>query len=354
MNSGKLTDEFRGESRTRRRVRRKRGSVLKPILLGLAVICLAVLACFGLAAFRQRSIDRPYDDLRLAAAGSRSSEPLMLTAFASDLSVVGERSDEDTVYRPLSGLLIPRGGGTSVYAKEVFTRRDPASTTKIMTALLALKYGNLQDIVTVTDDCVINEAGASLANLHPGDRISLEQLLYGLMLPSGNDAANAIAVHLGGSLEGFADMMNREAQALGALGTHFVNANGLTAKEHYTTAYDLYLIMNEALQYPEFRNITGSAQYTAYYEDANGKTLTRTWKNGNRYISGTESPPETVRVFAGKTGTTMAAGNCLVLGAENGAGEEYISVVLKAAGREELYQSMSYLLQQTEREKTTN
>ena len=117
---------------------------------------------------------------------------------------------------------------------------NPASTTKIMTAILALKYGNLSDSVTVGNEVVITEPGASLAKIKPGDTLTMEQLVYGLMLPSGNDAANAIAIHMAGSIDAFVEMMNKEAKEIGAVDTHFVNANGLTNPDHYTSAYDLY------------------------------------------------------------------------------------------------------------------
>src|SRR5699024_3631243 len=146
-------------------------------------------------------------------------------------------------------------GGTALFQKNALQQMNPASTTKIMTALLALKYGNLSDLVTVTDAAVITETGSSMAGILPGDKLTLEQLLYGLMMPYGNDAANAIAVHIAGSVEAFADMMNEEAWRIGATGTHFVNANGLTAEGHYTTAYDLYLMFHEALGYETFRDI---------------------------------------------------------------------------------------------------
>ena len=109
--------------------------------------------------------------------------------------------------------------------------------------------GNLDDMVTVPQESVITESGSSMAGVVPGDKLTLEQLLYGLLIPSGNDAANAIAVHMGGSIEGFVEMMNEEAARIGATGTHFANANGLTNEDHYMTAYDLYLMFHEALKY---------------------------------------------------------------------------------------------------------
>ena len=164
------------------------------------------------------------------------------------------------------------------------------------------------------------------------------------MIPSGNDAANAIAVHMSGSLESFAERMNEKARELGATHTHFKNPNGLTDPEHYTTAYDLYLIFNEALKLPKFREVIGADSYTASYRDADGNTVSKTWKVGNWYQNGEEKAPQGVTVLGGKTGTTQAAGYCLIMAERDESGREYISVVLKAENRQGLYDNMTNII----------
>ena len=159
------------------------------------------------------------------------------SGFAAGLAVPKEGDDspgegEAALSAGAAGVL-SLDGGTALYQQALTERMNPASTTKVMTAVVALKYGNLSDLVTVPEEAVITESGSSMAGVVPGDQMSLEDLLYGLMIPSGNDAANAIAVHVGGSIEGFVSMMNQEAARLGATGTHFVNANGLTDPDHY-------------------------------------------------------------------------------------------------------------------------
>ena len=209
---------------------------------------------------KEEALDRPY-------SFTERSFPVELTdstdgyasLFASDLCVVTDESQyspSDTTSEAAG--LFDITDGQVMYSKNAFERLYPASITKVMTALIAIKYGDLTDTVTVTEDAVITEAGATLAGIHPGDQLTMEQLLYGLMLPSGNDAGAAIAVHMAGSIDAFAELMNREAQKLGATGTHFMNPHGLTNADHYTTAYDLYLIFNEALKQPEFRKVTGT------------------------------------------------------------------------------------------------
>ena len=247
--------------------------------------------------------------------------------------------------RAKAAILVDADYDEVLYEQNAHEKMYPASITKVMTALVALKYGNLEDTVTVGEESVITEAGASLCNIKPGDTLTMEQLLYGLMLPSGNDAGASIAVHMAGSIEGFSDMMNREARALGATDTHFLNPHGLHDENHYTTAYDLYLIFNEAFRYPEFRTIIGAKEYTASYTDGEGNAKTQTWKNSNRYLTGERETPAGLTVLGGKTGTTQAAGYCLIMASEDPEGRDYISVVLKAGSRSNLYDNMTNIIQ---------
>ena len=243
-----------------------------------------------------------------------------------------------------AAIVVDMATGYTLYEKNIQMQKYPASITKVMTALIAIKYGDLTDTVTVTEDAVITEAGATLAGIHPGDQLTMEQLLYGLMLPSGNDAGAAIAVHMAGSIDAFAELMNREAQKLGATGTHFMNPHGLTNADHYTTAYDLYLIFNEALKQPEFRKVTGTTSYTADYTDGSGNPVSTTWEGGNWYMVGQRQTPDGLTVFSGKTGTTSAAGFCLIMASRDQKEKEYISVVLKAPSRPGLYDNMTNII----------
>lgn len=295
---------------------------------------------------KEEALDRPY-------SFTERSFPVELTdstdgyasLFASDLCVVTDESQyslSDTTSEAAG--LFDITDGQVMYSKNAFERLYPASITKVMTALIAIKYGDLTDTVTVTEDAVITEAGATLAGIHPGDQLTMEQLLYGLMLPSGNDAGAAIAVHMAGSIDAFAELMNREAQKLGATGTHFMNPHGLTNADHYTTTYDLYLIFNEALKQPEFRKVTGTTSYTADYTDGSGNPVSTTWEGGNWYMVGQRQTPDGLTVFSGKTGTTSAAGFCLIMASRDQKEKEYISVVLKAPSRPGLYDNMTNII----------
>ena len=261
---------------------------------------------------------------------SFAAEEEAAKGFASDLCVIsdeGSFNPEDVTSQ--AGALFDLTDREVLYSKDAFEKLYPASITKVMTALIAIKYGNLEDQVTVTEDAVITETGATLCGIQPGDTLTLEQLLYGLMLPSGNDAGAAIAIHMAGSIDAFADKMNEEAKRLGATDTHFMNPHGLHDEDHYTTAYDLYLIFNEALKYPEFRTVTGSTAYTANYTNKAGESISKTWRGGNWYLTGEHETPEGLTVFSGKTGTTKAAGYCLIMAEKDASDREFISVVLK-------------------------
>lgn len=263
--------------------------------------------------------------------------------FAADLCVAAGVNGADEAYTPEAGGLFCLSDHQTVFEKNVFEQMYPASITKVMTAIIAIEEGNLDDMVTVTDASVITERGASLCGIKPGDVITLNDLLYGLMIPSGNDAANAIAVHMSGSVEAFAERMNAKARELGATGTHFMNPSGLTDPEHYTTAYDLYLMFNEALKHEKFRDIISTPSYTSDYMDASGAPVQKTWEVGNWYQKGDKETPAGVSVIGGKTGTTSAAGYCLIMASEKDS-KEYVSVVLKAENRPDLYNNMSVLL----------
>ena len=156
----------------------------------------------------------------------------------------------------------------------------------------------------------------------------MRDLLYGLMLRSGNDAAIAIAEHMSGSVEAFAELMNQEALNLGATQSHFVNPNGLPDENHYTSVYDMYLLFNEAIKNEAFVQLISTKSYDTAYTDAEGNPVEHTWENTNQYLAGNQTAPEGFTVVGGKTGTTGDAGYCLVLYSYNAKGEPIISIVL--------------------------
>ena len=211
--------------------------------------------------------------------------------------------------------------GQVLYAKNPFKRRPPASTTKVMTALLALETGDLKSMVSVSQRAA--RTGGSSMYLRAGQVLSLSDLLYGALLNSGNDACEAIAEHVGGSKENFALLMNMKALALGALDTNFVNPHGLPDDDHYTTAYDLALIAREALHNKTFANIVSTRVKTI---DLPGDDNDRHLKNTNKLLW------RYLWAEGVKTGTTSAAGPCLVSAAVKD-NRQLLAVVLYSGNR---------------------
>ncbi len=275
-------------------------------------------------------------------------KPGVAEAFASDLCIVTDDVTAGTsvdMSEAGAAVLFDAGRGEVLYAKNAHERMYPASLTKVMTALVALKHGSIDSMLTATESVNITESGAQLLGLKVGDTMTLNQALRYLLLYSPNDVAMMIAENVGGgSVDAFVDLMNEEAKALGATNTHFANPHGLSDESHYTTAYDLYLIMNEAVKYDLFQEIIHLTEYQTTYHDADGKEVTRDVKTTNRLLRGDYQAPGQVTVVGGKTGTTNAAGHCLMLLTRDTGGNPYISVILQSSSTDLLYNEMIDLL----------
>lgn len=271
--------------------------------------------------------------------------------FAADLCVADSDIAVSSVDMSEAGAagLFDLNNKEVLYAKNIHERLYPASLTKVMTALVALKYGNPNDIITVTDNVVITESGATLCGLKAGDKLTLEQALHALLMVSANDAGIAIAEHIGGSVEGFAKMMNDEAQAIGATNSHFVNPHGLQDESHYVTAYDMYLIFQEATKQERFNELIHMSAYNTTYSDKNGNSKELKLETTNQYLKGNVDTPDNITVIGGKTGTTSAARSCLILLTKDSSGNPYISVILRSAERQILYEEMTDLLMQIQK-----
>ncbi len=196
-------------------------------------------------------------------------------------------------------LIYDRASGRILYEKNGNKQTPMASTTKIMTAIVVLENANLKDVVTINSKAA--GAGGSRLGLKKNDKITVNDLLYGLMLRSGNDAAIALAIHVGGSVEGFAEMMNNKAKELGLVNSHFVVPHGLDNDGHYTTAYELAKIADYALNIDKFKEIV-STRNTTIYINGYAKAI-----NNTNQLLGSVSG-----VYGVKTGFTNGAGRCLV------------------------------------------
>lgn len=215
-----------------------------------------------------------------------------------------------------SAILIDEQSGKVLWSKDADTSRFPASTTKIMTALLMIERCRPNDIVTAPKD--IEKVGEASLHLKSGEKMTVRDLLWGMLLRSGNDGCVAAAVHCSGSVEAFCKEMNDRAKQIGCTNTNFHNPNGLPDKEHSTTAHDLALIAREAMRYPEFREIVHNRKHTIERSINTADTL---MVSKNKFI---EADPTADGI---KTGYTRAAGQCFVGSATRG-GNRLISVVL--------------------------
>lgn len=240
---------------------------------------------------------------------------LQTISFADEVSIKSK-----------AAILVEVSTGRIIYEKNSTEKMWPASTTKIMTALLTIEKCNLDDIVTVSENAISNiPSGYVTCDLQVGEEISVRDLLNALMIVSANDAAYVLAEYVGGSTVEFADLMNQKARELGCTGTHFVNPNGIHDDRHYSTAYDLYLIATYAMKNETFRELVSKTEgvlpATNKYPNAD-----RTLKTTNALIN-----PDSTNYYKNaigiKTGYTSQAGNCLVAEASRD-GLEFIAVVL--------------------------
>ena len=198
-----------------------------------------------------------------------------------------------------AAIVYDRNSGQILFGKNENEKRKMASTTKIMTAIIVIENSHLDDIVAISSKAA--GTGGSRLGLHTNDKISVKNLLYGLLLCSGNDAAVALAEHVGGTVSGFAELMNQKCSDLGLISTHFVTPHGLDNEEHYTTAYELAIITNYALKNDIFRKVVGTKNYTITINNSS-KTLSNT----NELLGNLDG------VYGVKTGFTNGANRCLV------------------------------------------
>ena len=227
-----------------------------------------------------------------------------------------------------ASLIVEVNSDKIIYENNAYIKNYPASITKILTAILVLEKCDLNDIVTESKSAISNiPNGYVTTPLFEGEQIRVIDLLYALMLRSANDAAYILAEHVGGSINGFSELMNKKAQELGCKNSHFVNPNGIHNPNHYTTAYDMYLITKYAIKNESFIKITSTSQYVLPATNKYSKN-DRIMKNTNFFVN-PDSKYYNKDVKGIKTGTTLQAGNCLITYIEKN-GLNIITVVLGA------------------------
>lgn len=316
---------------------RKKHGIYKVIALRKAVpafvLAAAVIAvaAFGLSKIGKNDADAPQkSDTPQLSAGQSDKQAEPLISYETDGGTAEIPADNDCV----GGIIVNTATHKTVAERNPKKRLYPASTTKIMTLLVACEnIENYEDTFTMTLDITdpLYVAEASVAGFLNGEVIKMTDLLYGLILPSGADAAMALAEKISGSEAEFVKLMNKKADELGLIDTHFVNVSGLYDSEHYTTAYDMAVILEAALKNPTCKKVLSTYQYTtsATPQHPEGIPLSATLFE---YMYGTE--PETATILGGKTGFVNEAGYCIAsYGTGTATGNEYIVVTLGNSSR---------------------
>lgn len=347
------TEEHQALLRTKYHKKRQRLKHIFRILVGVFVILAAAGGVFYgwniLSGNYFGTPEQAFDSSKVFTNALAAKENMRTESFAQKLCVSSQgnvdRIKNAQLEEGQKGLLFSLSNHKVLYANGIYDKVYPASITKIMTAMLALQSGKLNDTVTITQDNVTLEDGSQVCGFVAGDQVTLDQLLHCLLVYSGNDAASAIAEYVGGSTENFVQMMNDYAAKLGCTGTHFSNPHGLQDENHYTTPYDIYLMLNEAFTYPEFTEITELPSYTVTYTGSDGTEKSTTLTATDHYLTGEATAPKDVTILGGKTGTTEVAGNCLAILTQNAYGKTFVSIVMGADTKELLYQEMNSLLQ---------
>jgi len=270
--------------------------------------------------------------------------------FAKDIAVVTEEQDtgEDEKLDAGAVLLVDISNNEPVYASNAYKSMYPASLVKLLTSLIALENGEINDTVIISKNAVkIADSRARVCGFKEGDSVSMEALLNCLLVYSGNDAAIAIAEHIAGTEDEFVNLMNRKAISVGATASNFANSHGLHDDKQYITAYDIYLIFNKLIKYDSFRSIINKESYEVQYVDSSGNVKRKNFKSTNQYLTGDQEAPSGIEVIGGISGTTKKSGSCMILLCKDGNNTEYIAIILDSKDINTLYRQMSYLLSLT-------
>lgn len=336
-----------GRSARYRRARRRRNRIACIMAIFLVLLCFAAAGLYYI-----QHNNKKEEHLAAEYESSRYNKALYRgELYSADLCVATENvsmeNAPDTNTLKAAALFDVDGKDTD-FAYKVHEKMYPASLTKLMTALVTLDSGtDLSETVTVSSNADSGRFAVDeqTCGIKEGDQLSLESLLYGLLVYSGNDNAVAIAEHVGGSMDKFTEMMNAKAREIMATNSHFVNPNGLHNEDHYTTAYDMYLIFNECMKHDKFMEIIQADSYEADVKKADGSNTTIKWEPTSYYALGETELPKSGKIIGGKTGTTLKAGNCLILLDESDSGKPFISIVMGAETKDLLYRDMTALIE---------
>ncbi len=253
--------------------------------------------------------------------------PMCVYAETDNVSLINNEANLD-IQSPVA-LLMESETGTVLYEKNAYEKKYPASTTKMITAILTLENCDLNDTAIVSKEALLSvPSDYTNANLQVGEELTIRDLLYAFLIPSANDCGFVLAEHIAGSIENFAEMMNLKATEIGCKNTHFTNPSGIQDENHYSTAYDLALIGRYAMQNDVFREIVSTSSYNLPATNKYDST-DRRFVNTNFLIRESQKNYYYEYATGIKTGFTDDAGDCIVASAKKD-GVEYIAVVLQS------------------------
>lgn len=290
-----------------------------------------------------------YNDVGVYVAASYS--PMLSQGYicniTKDMLSTDYVFDEEKPDRKGCAFVINRTTNELVFGYRMDELFYPASITKLMTALVTLRHCNPDDLVPITEEIASFSRGSSVT-LREGDVLTVHDLLLCMLLSSANNAAYALALHIADTEPAFSELMNQEMKKLGGQTTNFVNASGLHDDKHKTTPYDMYIVYQECMKYQEFRDIIKLTRTKYNYTDNTGAQRTREVETTNCFKL--DDPkhsypyPSGITIVGGKTGTTTAAGYCMIMHIQNSFGTEYIIGVYRAETEEKLYTKLNDLM----------
>ena len=322
---------------------------MKNRLLKIVLSGIMTLSLFGCG----KSADKIANQYTVNNSGAELYADIPLTytdGFSSKIAVVGA----DAVNSPGSdeitsdaALLVDVNTGEVLFQKNPHKKEYPASTTKILTSLIAIKYGDANSVRKVGDEVIINESNVVMCDFRQGDLIPFDIAIHGALMKSGNDAAAVLALFAADNMSDAVALMNKEAKSLGATESNFVNPHGLYNDNHYTTAYDLYLIFNEAIKYSKFVDTLSCMKYTGSFtrKTAYGDySIGCSYTNSNGFLTGSYATPDGIKVYGGKAGYTEVARRSYVMLAESNNGHKYIIITMRAESNSLMYKDITALL----------
>ncbi len=329
--------------------------MLKGVIYYLSLTICTVLT-FYILYFLGTNYDNEYDfEKKVNVTYTNDIPDYELSGFSGEYAVIKNQQNinydlfDDTSY---AAPLINNTDNECIVAYNAHSRIYPASMTKLMTAIIVceqIESGNisLDDEVTVNRKIVFTDTNVTASQLEAGCKITVRNLLYGLLIRSYNDYGVILAEYIAGTEAGFADMMNRKAYEIGATNSHFVNSHGLHDDNHYITAYDMYLIINEAGKHDLINQIDSYENYSYVYKDANNNDVPVDITPTNAFLSDRAELPSNIKINTWKTGTTKMAGYCMTMQATI-SDKEYTIVVADKDSSGDLYNLIAIMFNLTQ------